>query len=96
VGPGLVAVGLRAGDAVSKIYAKLSLTKDELATVRSSVSASRTSVFDKWVATAEGPEKEFYSKRIDALDALIEKLRKPLEDDKSQDAEAEEDEEEDD
>jgi hypothetical protein len=81
---------------VSKIYAKLSLTKDELATVRSSVSASRASVFDKWIATPEGPEKEFYSRRVDALDALTEKIEKPLGDDKSQDAEAEEDEEEDD
>jgi hypothetical protein len=81
---------------MSKIYAKLSLTEDELTTVSGAVSASRARLFDKWGAAPAGPEKEFYSKLVDKLDSLTEKLRKPLEDDRSQDAETDDDDDDDD
>lgn len=74
-----------------KPYARLSLTEDELATVLGAMNASRASVFEKFGATPGGPEKEFYAKRVDVLDALIEKLERPRRDDKSQDANEEAD-----
>lgn len=72
---------------MSKVYAKLSLTEQEFKAFHSLAITARKDAFYNWRTTADGPEKEFYSQRVDEWDALIAaKFSKVLIADKSQDS----------
>ena len=70
---------------------KLVLNDDELGTVKGGVSELRRVAFEQW-KTTEGAERDFYSRRVDEFDSLLQKLDRCLIADTSQDAEEEEDE----
>jgi hypothetical protein len=71
------------------------LDQAELDLARGSVSSVRAEVFQKWKACEDGPERDFYRRRMDECDALLSKFDAQLISNRSQDAEPDQDEEED-
>jgi len=72
----------------------LRLTDDELATVKGGVGELRRQVFEGWkAAPLESDERQFYRRRMDEFDALLEKIEGAFIADTSQDAEPDEEDE---
>jgi hypothetical protein len=74
---------------------RLTLDEAEFALARGSVSSLRAEVFAKWKAVEDGDERDFYRRRMDEADALLARFDAQLVANRSQDAEPDEDDEED-
>lgn len=80
---------------MTKPYGKIAFTEDELSRVLGLVQKARLECAKKAQQATDEKEKAFYWNAVEEYKPLEDKLQKPFRDDKSQDAEPEEDEEED-